>query len=166
MLGLSTPMSGQFPSLASARDIYPLRLRQRASIAYRPWQLTKSFKRSLQTYSNVLVVNQHTSAGARVHEGIRCASVSNPNRSSAAAMNVASLTILDVLRNAFVIAVGAANGVAAPEAVIDADVGAGVPVRLGSPLTVKSLPCFSMIATGNSANLASRAAGRRSSARA
>lgn len=39
--------------------------------------------------------------------------------------------------------------------------GAGVPERLGSALIVRSLPCVSTRATGNSANLASRAAGRR-----
>lgn len=39
--------------------------------------------------------------------------------------------------------------------------GAGVPVRLGSALTVKSLPCVSMIAEGNSANFVSRAVVRR-----
>lgn len=85
-------------------------------------------------------------------------------------MNVASLTILDVLRKVCATAAGFAGegveGVAAPEAATDAVLGAGVPVRLSSPLTVKSLPCFSMIATGNSANLASRAAGRRSLASA
>lgn len=116
----------------------------------------------------LLVVNRRTSAGARVHEGIRCESVSNPNRSSAAAMNVASLTILDVLRAAFVATPGFAragtDGAAGPGATTD--VGAGVPVRLGCALTVKSLPCFSIIATGNSANLVSSAAGRRSLARA
>jgi hypothetical protein len=114
-----------------------------------------------------LVVNRRTSACARVHEGMRCGSVSNPNRSSAAAMNVASFTILDVLRVAFVTAAGFTGaGAAGPEAAAGADVGAGVPVRLGSPLTVRSLPCFSTIATGNSANLASSATGRRSLARA
>lgn len=115
----------------------------------------------------LLVDNRRTSAGARVHEGMRCGSVSNPKRSSAAAMNVASLTILDVLRAVFATTAGFTGaGVAAPEAATGADVGAGVPVRLGSALTVKSLPCFSIIATGNSANLASSATGRRSLARA
>lgn len=37
----------------------------------------------------------------------------------------------------------------------------GVPERLGWPLTVRSFPWVSMSATGNSANLASRAGGRR-----
>lgn len=85
-------------------------------------------------------------------------------------MNVASLTILDVLRAVFAAVAGSAgagtDGAAEPEAVTGTDVGAGVPVRLGAPLTVKSLPCFSVIATGNSANLASSATGRRSLARA
>lgn len=116
---------------------------------------------------SMLLINQHTTEGACVHEGMRCASVSNSNRSSAAAINVASLTILDVLRKAFFAAAGfagaGADDVAAPEAV--AVVGAGVPARLGSPLTVKSLPCLSVIATGNSANLTSRATGRRFLAR-
>lgn len=95
--------------------------------------------------------------------------MSNPNRSSAAAMNVVSLTILDVLRAVFATTEGftgaGVGGAAGPDAATGADVAAGVPARLGSPLTVKSLPCFSTIATGNSANLASRAAGRRSLAR-
>ena len=43
--------------------------------------------------------------------------------------------------------------------------GVGVPVRLGSALMVKSLPCVSMIAEGNAANLASKAVGRRVRAR-
>ena len=42
---------------------------------------------------------------------------------------------------------------------------AGVPARLGSPLTVRSLPWVSMRATGNSANFASSATGRRDFAR-
>ena len=39
--------------------------------------------------------------------------------------------------------------------------GAGVPLRLGSALTVRSLPCALMIAEGNSESLASSATGRR-----
>lgn len=77
-------------------------------------------------------------------------------------MNVASFTIWDVLRAATVGLAGAgADGAAGPETATDADVEAGVPVRSRSPPTVKSLPCFSTIATGNSANLASSATGRR-----
>jgi hypothetical protein len=39
--------------------------------------------------------------------------------------------------------------------------GAGDPVRLGSVLMVRSLPCVSMMAAGNSANFASKAVERR-----
>lgn len=87
----------------------------------------------------------------------------SPNRSSAEAIKFASWTTLDVL--SLVCLTGAGFGT-----VIEADVaaegaptvGAGVPVRLGSPLTVRSFPWVFMIATGNSANLDSRAGGRRS----
>lgn len=43
--------------------------------------------------------------------------------------------------------------------------GAGVPDRLGSPLTVRSFPWVSTSATANSANLVSSAVGRRDFAR-
>lgn len=43
--------------------------------------------------------------------------------------------------------------------------GAGVPDRLGSPLTVRSFPWVSTNATANSANFASRAVGSRDFAR-
>lgn len=75
-------------------------------------------------------------------------------------MNVASLTILEVFRDVLVAAAGFAGAGGGVVAGAETDVGAGVPARLGSPLTVKSLPCFSVIATGNSANLVSSAAGR------
>lgn len=44
--------------------------------------------------------------------------------------------------------------------------GEGDPVRLGSALIVRSLPWVSMMAAGNSANLASNAVGRRALAMA
>ena len=86
-------------------------------------------------------------------------------------MNVASLTIVDVLKADFAGTAGFAgtgtdDAVVAEVATAGADGGTGVPARLGSPLTVKSLPCVSTIATGSSVNLASSAAGRRSLARA
>lgn len=87
----------------------------------------------------------------------------SPNRSSAEAIKFASWTTLDVL--SLVCLTGAGFGT-----VVEADVvaegaltvGAGVPVRLGSPLTVRSFPWVFMMAAGNSENLDSRAGGRRS----
>lgn len=71
-------------------------------------------------------IDRRTSAGARVHNGMRCALVSNPNRSSAAAMNVASLTTWDVLRAGFFEATGSAgvgaDDGAGPDASTDTDV--------------------------------------------
>jgi hypothetical protein len=111
----------------------------------------------------------NTLAGARVQIGIRFSSVKKPYRSSAEAWKVA-VTVT------FVVFVGFASGFLGwMGAGLDEDDVAsfallepatGVPVRLGSVLTVRSLPCVSIIATGNSANLASRATGRRDLARA
>ena len=85
------------------------------------------------------------------------------NNSSAAAINVASTSTVDVFTSfglgdgLFAADFGA--GVAAVVMEV-AFVGCtGVPVRLGSELTVRSFPCVSMIAAGNSANLVSSATG-------
>lgn len=76
-------------------------------------------------------------------------------------MNAAS-TVIDVvliaLGSAFLTGALGAAGVAAPDlAGVAIPPGVGVPVRLVSVLTVKSLPWVSMMAVGNSANLVSRA---------
>jgi hypothetical protein len=108
-------------------------------------------------------------AGARVHNGILFPSVSNPKRLLASAINDASVVTLDVLIFGWVAFGGAlvtATWVAAATAgALTVFVGAGVPERLGSVLTVRSFPCVSIIATGNSANFASRATGKRDFAR-
>lgn len=85
------------------------------------------------------------------------------NKSSAAAINVASTSTVDVFMIAAfgggLFTTGLGAGVAAVVVEV-AFVGCtGVPVRLGSALTVRSLACVSMIAAGNSANLVSSATG-------
>lgn len=85
------------------------------------------------------------------------------NNSSAAAINVASTSTVDVFTS-FVLGGGlfaADLGAGAAAVVVEVVfVGCtGVPVRLGSALTVRSFPCVSMIAAGNSANLVSSATG-------
>ena len=83
------------------------------------------------------------------------------NKSSAAAINIASTSTVDVFTvvgfggGLFTTGLGA-GAVVVEVAFIDCT---GVPVRLGSALTVRSLPCVSMIAAGNSANLTSNATG-------
>ena len=57
-------------------------------------------------------------------------------------------------------------GVAALAVEVAEAAGAGVPSRVGVALTVRSLPCVSMIAVGNCANFSSSAAGRRALASA
>jgi len=111
-------------------------------------------------------------AGARDHIGMRFSSVSKPKRSSAAAINEPS-TVIEVvfilLFFFFSAGWGAGAAVAGTLAPVPLEVeaaGAGVPDRLGSVLTVRSLPCVSTIATANSANLVSRAVGSRDLARA
>jgi len=83
------------------------------------------------------------------------------NRSSAAAINVASTSTVDVFTvvgfGGGLFTTGLGPGVAAVVAEFIACT--GVPVRLGSALTVRSFPCVSKIAAGNSANLASSATG-------
>ena len=112
-----------------------------------------------------------TSAGARVHIGIRFASVRRPNRSSADAWKSASTTTVALL-TFFTRALGFATGVeeddeATAATGAEAEVpgvevpGAGVPDRDGSALTVKSLPWTSIIAPGKLENLVSSAFGRR-----
>ena len=107
-----------------------------------------------------------TSAGARVHIGIRFASVRRPNRSSADAWKSASTTIVALLIF-FTGALGFATGVeeddeatAATGAGVEVP-GAGVPDRDGSALTVKSLPWTSIIALGKLESLVSNTFGRR-----
>ena len=81
-------------------------------------------------------------------------------------MNLASLTIRDVLTGVFFTGGGVNPATAAGLELVAAAAGAGVPVRLGSALTVRSLPWVSIIATGSSANLDSSAGGRRALAKA
>lgn len=107
-----------------------------------------------------------TSAGARVHAGIRFASVRRPNRSSADAWKSASTTTVALLT--FVTrALDFATGVEEDDeatAATGAEVvfpGAGVPDREGSALTVKSLPWTSIITPGKLESLVSSAFGRR-----
>ena len=101
-------------------------------------------------------------AGPRVQIGIRFSSVKRLNKSSAAAINVASTSTVDVFTVVvlggalFVAGLGAGAAVVTEVALMDCT---GVPVRLGSALTVRSFPCVSIIAAGNSANLVSRAMG-------
>ena len=105
-----------------------------------------------------------TFAGARVHDGILFSSVSTPNKSSAAAIKCASTdtaVVLFAFSGTFGFAVSAFFVPAAVEgavAVEGAD-GPGVPWRDGWAETVRSLPCVSTIAAGNSANLVSSAVG-------
>lgn len=83
-----------------------------------------------------------TLAGARDHDGIRFSSVKMLNRSSAEAMNAAStltVVVLTALGSGFLTgAMGADAGTGLLAA--EAPPGTGVPVRLVSVLTVKSLP--------------------------
>lgn len=91
-------------------------------------------------------------------------------RSSAEARKSASTMTVVAFTFGFSVAFGL--GAAAAEEEVEATgagadaalPGAGVPVRLGSALMVKSLPCVSTIAKGKAANLASRAVGRRARA--
>ena len=85
------------------------------------------------------------------------------NKSSAAAINVASTSTVDVFTvtafggGLFTTGLGAGMAAVVVEvAFVDCT---GVPVRLGSALTVRYFPCVSMIAAGNSANLVSNATG-------
>ena len=117
-----------------------------------------------------------TLAGARVHCGILFSSVRSENKSSAAAMKFASTVTVVVFvallapratpgPSAFFFSAASVAGLpAAADPDADAD-GAGVPCRDACADTVRSLPCVSMIAAGNAANLASRAEGRRDLAR-
>ena len=108
-----------------------------------------------------------TSAGARVHDGIRFGSVKRPNRSSADAWKSASTTTLALL-TFFTRALGFATGIEEEDeatAATGAEVevpGAGVPDRDGSALTVKSLPWTSIITPGKLESLVSKTFGRRS----
>ena len=110
--------------------------------------------------------NLHTLAALRVHIGILFSSVNSENKSSAAAINVAStVTVVEFTcffgAGGFGAAAGA--GAATDEVVVVAadPPGAGVALRLGSALTVRSFPCVSMMALGNSESFASSATGRR-----
>lgn len=106
----------------------------------------------------------HTWAAACVQAGNLPGSVRRLYRSSADATRFALTLTVAVFTFSFFAGLGvgtcgaladvAAASVAEPE-------GAGVPVRLGSALTVKSLPCVLMRTSGNSANFASKAAGNR-----
>ena len=105
-----------------------------------------------------------TCAGARVQLGILFSSVSIENKSSAEAMNPAStviVAVLTALAGVFAAGLGAAAGDAADDEEVAgaAEPGAGVPLRLGSALTVRSLPWVLMIAAGNSDSLACNTAG-------
>ena len=81
-------------------------------------------------------------------------------------MNEASMEMLVVFKG-FSTFFAAGAGVGAFAVVVDVDAtgtefvpdGAGVPVRLGWALTVKSLPWVLIIAAGNSANFSSSSAG-------
>jgi hypothetical protein len=101
-------------------------------------------------------------AEARVQIGIRFSSVKRLNKSSAAAIKVASTSTVDVFTVVvfggwfFAAGLGAGAVVVVEPAFRD---WTGVPVRLGSALTVRSFPCVSIIAAGNSANLVSSAIG-------
>lgn len=105
-------------------------------------------------------------AAARVQIGIRFSSVKRLNKSSAEAISVASTSTVDVFTVAALggglFAAGFGTGAVvvmlgmAEVALVDCT---GVPLRLGSVLTVRSFPCASMIAVGNSTNLASSATG-------
>lgn len=96
---------------------------------------------------------------------MRFSSVRSEKRSSAEARKSASTTTVVEFTLGFSVAFGLGAAAAEVEAAgAGAEVallGAGVPVRLGSALMVKSLPCVSTIAEGKAANLASRAVGRR-----
>ena len=108
-----------------------------------------------------------TSAGARVHIGIRFASVRRPNMSAAEAWKSASTTTVVLLTLFSCCTLGFAAGVEEDDeaaAATGTDVGvpgAGVPDRDGSELTVKSLPWTSIITLGKLANFASITFGRR-----
>ncbi len=111
---------------------------------------------------------RRTWAGARVQLGSRFSSVRIEKRSSADAINAPSMVTvveLTAFAVAFLGATFAATAgaeVGAPPAAVGVDEeGAGVPLRLGSALTVRSLPWVLMIAEGNSDNLASNATGNR-----
>lgn len=89
---------------------------------------------------------EHTLAGALVQIGILFSSVSSEKRSAAAAMNEPSTVTVDVFTFFFFTSFGAGFAAAA-DAFADcvatgvaAGAGAGVPARLGSALTVRSLP--------------------------
>lgn len=118
-----------------------------------------------------MLASSRTCAGARVHAGILFSSVKIENKSSAEAWNAAStftVAVLTALGSAFFAAGFDAAEAAAGVfwAAVDAPAGAGVTLRLGSALTVRSLPCVLMMADGNSENLASSATGRRAFASA
>ena len=102
-------------------------------------------------------------AGALVQIGIRPSSVKRLNNSSAAAINVASTSTVDVLTvfgfGGGFFATDLGVGVTAVVVEVALMTCTGVPVRLGSELTVRSFPCASMIAAGNSANLTPSATG-------
>jgi hypothetical protein len=113
-------------------------------------------------------------AGARVHIGMRAASVSSEKRSSAAAMNVALARTTAVCALLFAgtfgegaaaaaVADGPGPGVEMDEAVV---VFATTPACEAPPCTSRSFPCVSSIARGSSAKTASSAAGNSRFARA
>ena len=86
-----------------------------------------------------------TFAELRVHDGILFSSVKIENKSSAEAMNPAStviVAVLTALAGVFTAGLGAVAGDAADDEEVAgaAEPGAGVPLRLGSALTVRSLP--------------------------
>lgn len=100
----------------------------------------------IYTVSLSLQVLEHTLAGALVQIGILFSSVSSEKRSSAAAINEPSTVTVEVFRFFFFTSFGAdfaAVADAFEDAVamgVAAGAGAGVPARLGSALTVRSLP--------------------------
>jgi hypothetical protein len=87
-----------------------------------------------------------TWAGARVQLGILFSSVSMEKRSSADAMKLASMLIVAVLTDLVGFFTAGCEDDFVAEVVVDevevcvAGAGAGVPLRLGSALTVRSLP--------------------------
>lgn len=162
-------MSARTPSVARARRTCPSLLHRKectlhqlgvcSAIDFRPRHNCTTHTKD----GGILAL-----AGARVHEGILFSSVSNPNRSSADAMNCASTVSVVVLLafpdpfvaptpSAFFFGAASLPGLAG---VTEPD-GAGVLWREVCPDTVRSLPCVSIIAAGNVESFASSTAGRR-----
>lgn len=106
----------------------------------------------------------HTCGGAPTRlKNCSSAPVNKLNSLSASALNVeVTVTLLrfPTLAATFFAGAGVGAGVGAAEVAVDT-LFAGVPVRLGSALIVRSLPWESMIAAGNSANFVSSAVVRR-----